>query len=67
MPVMKVDVRIRGIERLKRELARPQSTCLRPVALVPEQALIASVRHNMVDHCCRYQAPLRPAGGAQRV
>jgi hypothetical protein len=38
-----------------------------PVALVPEQPLVATVRHDMVDHGRRHHAPLGLAGGTQWV
>jgi len=39
----------------------------RPVALVPEQRLIAPMRHDMVHDRRRHHAPQGPAGGTQRV
>jgi hypothetical protein len=39
----------------------------RPVGLVPEQPLVATVRHDMIDHGRRHHTPLSPARGAERV
>jgi hypothetical protein len=39
----------------------------RPVGLVPEQALVAPMRHHVVDHSRRHHAALASAGRAQRV
>jgi hypothetical protein len=39
----------------------------RPVALIPEQPLVAPMRHNVVDHRRRHHMTLRPTGDTQRV
>ena len=38
-----------------------------PIVLVPEQRLLASMRHDMVDDRRRYDPACRVAGGAQRM
>jgi hypothetical protein len=39
----------------------------RPVGLVPEQALVATMRHQVVDHRRRHHASFAATGGAERV